>query len=127
MPHIYGIAIFDVNKDLDVVLFELENLGLRLIEIHDKYIQYFIRVREEFGKYIGECKFHKDYAFRYRMGKLVLVRLCLDEYNRVTRVIMVSLSPSTLKYICKKVEKFGWRRELMFEIRRLVRKAKSTD
>ncbi|ADN50862.1 conserved hypothetical protein [Vulcanisaeta distributa DSM 14429] len=126
---IYGIAIFEVNKDLDVVILDLENAGLHRLEymeIDPDLATYLDMAEEEFGDTLGRYRTIKDYVFEYENERLVLIRFFMQG-KRVGKVLLVSLRAGTLRSIVKRLENIGWNRLFMFEIKRLMRSIKYTD
>ncbi|WP_243668414.1 hypothetical protein [Vulcanisaeta sp. JCM 16161] len=126
---IYGIAIFEVNKDLDVAILDLENAGLHRLEymeIDPDLATYLDMAEEEFGDTLGKYRTIKDYVFEYENERLVLIRFFMQG-KRVGKVLLVSLRAGTLKSIVKRLENIGWNRLFMFEIKRLMRSIKYTD
>ena len=126
---IYGIAIFEVNKDLDVVILDLENAGLHRLEymeIDPDLATYLDMAEEEFGDTLGKYRTIKDYVFEYENERLVLIRFFMQG-KRVGKVLLVSLRAGTLRSIVKRLENIGWSRLFMFEIKRVMRSVKYTD
>ncbi len=126
---IYGIAIFEVNKDLDVAILDLENAGLHRLEymeIDPDLATYLDMAEEEFGDTLGKYRTIKDYVFEYENERLVLIRFFMQG-KRVGKVLLVSLRAGTLRSIVKRLENIGWNRLFMFEIKRLMRSIKYTD
>ncbi|GAB6944882.1 hypothetical protein JCM14467A_16640 [Vulcanisaeta sp. JCM 14467] len=126
---IYGIAIFEVNKDLDVTILDLENVGLHRLEymeIDPDLATYLDMAEEEFGDTLGKYRTIKDYIFEYENERLVLIRFFMQG-KRVGKVLLVSLRAGTLRSIVKRLENIGWSRLFMFEIKRVMRSVKYTD
>ncbi|WP_237699676.1 hypothetical protein [Vulcanisaeta moutnovskia] len=126
---IYGIAIFEVNKDLDVTILDLENSGLHRLEymeIDPDLAAYLDMAEEEFGDTLGKYKTIKDHVFEYENERLVLIRFFMQG-KRVSKALLVSLRAGTLRSIVKRLENIGWNRLFMFEIKRLMRSIKYTD
>jgi hypothetical protein len=126
---VYGIAIFEVGKDLDVAMLDLENAGLHRLEymeIDPDLLTYLDMAEEEFGGTLGKYRTVKDYVFEYNNERLVLVRLFMHG-KHVNKALLVSLRAGTLKVVSKKLENVGWKRLFMFEIKKLMRSVKYTD
>ncbi len=126
---VYGIAIFEVNKDLDVVTLDLENSGLHKLEymeIDPDLTAYLDMAEEEFSNTLGKYRTIKDYVFEYENERLVLIRFFMHG-KRVNKVLLVSLRAGTLRGIVRRLEGVGWSRLFMFEIKKLMRSVKYTD
>ncbi|BDR91013.1 hypothetical protein [Vulcanisaeta souniana] len=126
---VYGIAIFEVNKDLDVAILDLENSGLHRLEymeIDPDLAAYLDMAEEEFSDTLGKYRTIKDFVFEYENERLVLIRFFMQG-KRVNKVLLVSLRAGTLRSIVRRLENVGWSRLFMFEIKKLMRSVKYTD
>jgi hypothetical protein len=126
---IYGIAIFEVKKDLDVAILDLENAGLHRLEymeIDPDLVAYLDMAEEEFGDTLGKYRTIKDYVFEYENERLVLVRFFMQG-KHVGKALLVSLRTGTLRIVSKRLENAGWNRLFMFEIKKLMRSIRYTD
>lgn len=118
MIRIYGIAIFSVNRDLDVVLFDMESIGMKSHDVETIHYSLLNQAEREFKEIVSTYEKARDYVLSYN-GKLILVRFFLKNGNRVSKAILVSTRCGIIRGIVKKLEKLGWKRMLMFEIRRI--------
>ncbi|WP_238375034.1 hypothetical protein [Vulcanisaeta thermophila] len=126
---IYGIAIYEVKKDIDTALLDLENAGLHKLdymEVDPDMISYVDMAEEEFSHVLGKYKSARDYVFEYESDRLVLVRFFMQGKS-VGKALLVSLRAGTLRIVSKRLESMGWKREFMFEIRRLMKSVRYTD
>jgi len=123
---VYGIAVFDLRKDPDVVLLELQIAGVKnIVEVEslpEEYLKHIETVEKEFQKYIPSNLQTIDYIAEVSK-KSILIRLYIDEEGKAVRVLMLSFGSGALRHIVRRLEKFGWNRVLLFEIRKLARKA----
>ncbi|MFB6469830.1 MAG: hypothetical protein TU36_001125 [Vulcanisaeta sp. AZ3] len=126
---IYGVAIFEVKRDLDVAILDLENAGLHRLEsmeIDPDLSSYLDLAEEEFKDTLGRYRTVENYVFEYGSEKLVLARFFVQG-KHVSKVLLVSLRAGTLRIISKRLESVGWNRLFMFEIKRLIRSVRYTD
>jgi hypothetical protein len=126
----YGVAIFEVNRDMDVVMLDLENAGLNRLDFTDVDPEYLIHINnaeEEFSFIIGRFRSTRDYFFELSDEKMILVRFYMSSRNNVRLAVLVSLRAGILRAVARRLERLGWRRKLIFEIRRTVRSIKYTD
>ncbi|NPA70130.1 MAG: hypothetical protein GXO26_04915 [Crenarchaeota archaeon] len=123
---VYGIAVFDLRKDPDVVLLELQIAGVKnIVEVEslpEEYLKHIENVEKEFRKYLPSNLQTLDYIAEISK-KSVLIRLYIDEEGKAVRVLILSFGSGALRHIVKRLERFGWNRVLLFEIRKLARKA----
>jgi len=123
---VYGIAVFDLRKDQDVAILELQISGIKnLVEVAslpEEYLKYVENAEREFKKYIQSNLQTVDYIGEVSK-KSIVIRLYIDEEGKVVKVLMLSFGSGALRHVVKRLEKFGWHRKLLFEIRRVVRKA----
>ncbi len=126
---IYGVAIFEVDKDFDAAILDLENTGLHRLEymeIDPDLATYLDLAEEEFSDTLGKYRTIRDYVFEYDNERLVLIRFFMQG-KRVDKALLVSLRAGTLRSIVRGLERVGWNRLFMFEIKRVMRSIKYTD
>ncbi|NPA23974.1 MAG: hypothetical protein GXO23_06755 [Crenarchaeota archaeon] len=123
---VYGIAVFELRKDPDVVLLELQIAGVKnIVEVEslpEEYLKHIETVEKEFRKYIPANLQTVDYIAEVSK-KSILIRLYIDEEGKAVKVLILSFGSGALRHIVKRLERFGWNRILLFEIRKLARKA----
>ncbi len=121
---IFGVAIFSLRKDLDVVLLDLQVAGMRSIieDLGDDYLKLITIVEREFGKLLPHGVPHVDYLGEVNK-KTVLIRVYRDQEGKATRVLIIGLRGGALRVLARRLEKLGWHRMLLFEIRRILHKA----
>ncbi len=76
------------------------------------------QAEREFKEIVSTYEKARDYVLNYN-GRLILVRFFLKNGNRVSKAILVSTRCGIIRGIVKKLERLGWKRMLMFEIRRI--------
>ncbi|OYT25881.1 MAG: hypothetical protein B6V02_02730, partial [Thermoprotei archaeon ex4572_64] len=103
---IYGIAIFSVNRDLDVVLFDMESIGMKSHDVETIHYSLLNQAEREFKEIVSTYEKARDYVLSYN-GKLILVRFFLKNGNRVSKAILVSTRCGIIRGIVKKLEKLG--------------------
>ncbi len=123
---VYGIAVFDLKKDQDVALLELQISGVKnLVEVSslpEEYLRYIENAEREFSKYIPKNLQTVDYIGEISK-KNIVVRLYIDEEGKVVRALILSFGSGALRHVIRRLERFGWYKKLLFEIRKVVRKA----
>lgn len=120
---IKSIAIFDVNRDKNLVLLDLKVLGFKMARSSyriEKYTSYF-KILDEFVYSLGikELNTHyRDYVCYY-MSKPVLCRMYYRNPNLVRYVILASFYPGIIKNMVYSFENNYWKKIFFFEIMRL--------
>ncbi len=123
---VYGVAIFEVDKDEGVTKTDLRLAGLEILEdfqLDLEYIELIRSAEREFAKYLAlnEDGYEtKVLVCSYRRSRLVIVKL-YRKGVRVSRVMLIGLKSGILKDVCPRLEAMGWRRVLMYEIKRIPR------
>ncbi len=124
---IFGVAIFELKRDLDVALLDLQVAGIKNLaeELDEDHVSSLSFVEEEFSEFIfpkaRECR-RVDYAGEISR-RLILIRLYRDKDGRVFKALIVTLRGGVLRTLSKKLERLGWRKTFLFEIRRILHKA----
>jgi len=121
---IYGVAIFSLRKDPDVALLDLQVAGIRNMvrELDEEHLKLITIVEREFAKILPHKTDHIDYIGEMNRRTL-LVRMYRDEEGKVNRVLVVALRGGALRALSRRLERLGWHRMLLFEIRKIMHKA----
>lgn len=129
---VYGIVVFEVDKDIDAVMMDMDNVGLTVLEFTDvdpEYLMYLNRAESEFSFVLGKFKSRsiRDYIFEVSEGKVILSRFYMSSRSNVRFVMIVGLRAGILRAVARRLERLGWRKRLMFEIRRTIKSIRYTD
>jgi len=124
---IHGVAIFNLRKDPDVALLDLQVAGVRNIstieeEFPEQYEKLLKLAEKEFHKLIPKDLQKVSYVGEVNKRQ-ILVRMYIDEEGKVVKTLIISLRSGVLRALSRKLERFGWQRALLFEIRRIPHKA----
>ena len=122
---VYGIAIFNLRKDPDVALLDLQVAGVRNLvneELDDQYTKLLLMAEKEFPKLLPKKCTTNDYIGEVNRRQ-VLIRFYIDEEGKVIKALILALRSGTLRPLVRRLEKLGWTRALLFEIRKVIHKA----
>ncbi len=119
---IHGVAIFSLFKDVDVVLFELESIGLREVTLSTSYLRAIDLAEAEFKGLLGKYTTRRCFAYVINRRR-VLLCLYLDDNNKVRKALFIGLSSGVIRLLVRRVERLGWTRAFMFEFREVSRRA----
>ncbi len=124
---IHGVAIFNLRKDPDVALLDLQVAGVRNIsspdeELPEQYEKLLKLAEREFHKLIPKDLQKVNYIGEINRRQII-IRMYIDEEGKVVKALIISLRGGVLRALSKRLERFGWQRALLFEIRRIPHKA----
>ncbi|RLE59946.1 MAG: hypothetical protein DRJ32_03730 [Thermoprotei archaeon] len=115
-----GVALFRVDKDVDLTLLDLELIGLYLIRSPFRGKHYrLLRALKELEDIKPELK-DLTYNLSLMQYKAVIL-VCKFYYDRLSEdiikyVAFVSQNPGILTRVSKELVKIGWKREFILDI-----------
>jgi len=120
---IKSLAIYEVDRDRDLVFLDLKVLGLRTSKSSfriEKYSAYF-RILDNFICSLSLGDLTRDYEDRiyYYMSKPIFCRLYYDSRFIVKYVVLASFYPGIIKNLSRFLEENYWKRVFLFEVMRM--------